>query len=55
MGHPLTDALQWHIDNGVDVPIGDTPVNRTLKVSVPQMAENRPSQPARARAGFRRV
>lgn len=28
MGHPLTDALQWHIDNGVETPIADSPVNR---------------------------
>lgn len=28
MGHPLTDALQWHLDNGIDVPVGDVPVNR---------------------------
>jgi DNA polymerase len=35
MGHPLADALQWHIDNGVDVPVGDTPINRTAKAEPP--------------------
>lgn len=44
MGHPLTDALQWHIDHGADMPFSETPVNRMAQPSVPQMAENRPHQ-----------
>lgn len=33
MGHPFAEALQWHIDNGVDVPVGDSPVDRTAKLA----------------------
>lgn len=29
-GSPLADALQWHLDNGVEVAVGDTPVNRLI-------------------------
>lgn len=35
MGHPFADALQWHIDNGVDVPVGDHPVNRMARPEAP--------------------
>jgi DNA polymerase len=45
MGHPLTDALQWHIDNGVDMAIGDVPVNRMLRpesLANPRVAANEP-------------
>lgn len=28
MAHPLSDALQWHIDNGVEMAIADAPINR---------------------------
>lgn len=47
MGHPLTEALQWHIDNGIDVAVGDTPVNRTLKRAAepPKKAEDQPAPP----------
>ncbi len=39
MGHPLTEALQWHIDNGVDVAVGDLPINRmTAKAEAAQAA-----------------
>lgn len=41
MGHPLTDALQWHIDQGIDVVVGDVPVNRLTKVQAPQTPEMR--------------
>ena len=45
MGHKLTDALQWHIDNGIDVVIGDAPVNRLIPPVPPKMAENRAAAP----------
>lgn len=32
------DALQWHLDHGVDVAIGDVPVNRMLPVAPPPIA-----------------
>jgi len=32
MAHPLSDALQWHIDNGVDMAIADAPINRLVPV-----------------------
>lgn len=35
MGHPYADALQWHIDNGVDVVVGEHPVNRTARPEIP--------------------
>lgn len=40
MGHPFAEALQWHIDNGVDVPVGDSPVDRTAKPALPEPANN---------------
>ncbi|MCB1537390.1 MAG: uracil-DNA glycosylase [Rhodospirillales bacterium] len=36
MGHPFTHALQWHLDNGVEVAVDDAPVNRTAKKASPQ-------------------
>ena len=43
MTHPLAAALQWHIDNGVDVPVGDSPVNRLVAPAKPP--EKAPQQP----------
>ncbi len=43
MGHPLADALQWHIDNGVDVVVGDAPVNRLKKAEMPPMPVSAPA------------
>lgn len=53
MGHPLAEALQWHIDNGVDVPVGDEPVNRTLPPALPSKPEAAPTpaKPAPAALG----
>lgn len=45
MGHPLADVLQWHLDNGVDVAVGDTPVNRLKPPTAPSPAETPKRQP----------
>lgn len=45
MGHPFAEALQWHIDNGVDVAIGDSPVDRTAKLTAPAANTSEISMP----------
>lgn len=50
MGHPLAEALQWHIDNGVDVPVGDAAINRTAPRApeTQKITEAKPAAPTPA-------
>ncbi|NBX65552.1 MAG: uracil-DNA glycosylase [Proteobacteria bacterium] len=54
MGHPLAEALQWHIDNGVDVAVGDVAVNRTVARAAepPKASELKPAEPKHAEPGI---
>ena len=55
MGHPLAEALQWHIDNGVDVAVGDSAINRMAapapKAEVASQAPKATMAPAPAAGG----
>jgi DNA polymerase len=52
MGHPLVEALQWHIDNGAEMPISDTPVNRVASphLAMPEPLKNPANAPVSAPA-----